>query len=943
MARYNSVMMIFVIMMMGYVILSGGQSCIDNPDVNQKGTNLIPSGRQVIIPNIRFNCTVRITHIAVSLAFGDLGSNPPMIQIWRPLFPGSTVYSNLGQVRIPSGKFKAFNHLFVNLTISNSDDINFVPGDVIGYYQPLNATRLIWSIETSGYTSYSNNVNSARNRIDISNVDNVETNQQPLIELSFDIRCDDLSTPPNGEITSCSSSRVGVSYEGDTCNFTCNTGYELTGSDTRTCQSNGSWSGSDDVCRKVTCSVLNKPNNGAMDCSLGDDGVASYEDTCNVTCNTGYELTGNPQRTCQSDGSWSGSPVSCTIMECPSSSLPMNSMLTESCSSTYQSMCDLQCEEGFNGSGDPSYVCDVLSDGSSVTWVTSGEGWSCERVQCSTLFNTDNGTINCLLGDDEVPSYEDSCNLTCNTGYELTGSDTRTCQSNGRWSGSDGVCRRVTPVGDDGGGSGSSSGGGAIVGGVVGVVVCIIAVVIVVLVVIFIVKRSQLRKKYPTDNNKDSTKGIQDSENVDAIDNAMYDTVILAPPPKPASECKSLDSPKYEVLEKIFPSMDGIYEMARPYELPVSVFEMSGPSPYAIVDCTSLEVEQLIYDTPFEDEDSYGPIYYEPPLKLNKIYEEFEGKRFRKLYHHEIRNLEQLGAGEFGVVTHAMWKSSIDQETEVAVKTLNIDANDKDKLRFLQEAAIMCQFDHENVIKLYGVVTEAPAMIVLEYMSRGDLKNMLIDLRHLNEATTHMRMPVALLKFCNEIAAGMTYLSGKRFVHRDLAARNILVSDKCTCKIADFGMSRDLLNQNYYLISGGKIPVKWTAPEALHYRRYSIQSDVWSYGCVVYEIWSLGYKPFKSLSTIEILEKIDNGYRLPPPPGCPRAFYRMMIKCWHPDPRSRPQFGQITKLLAGNGNYLLGWSDEDKQVASEDGIKLGAPLECAKDLYNDLQYKYRQI
>ena len=123
------------------------------------------------------------------MAFGDLGNNPPMIQIWRPLFPGSTVYSNLGQVRIPSGTFKAFNHLFVNLTISNSDDIDFVPGDVIGYYQPLNATRLIWSIQTSGYTSYSNNVNSARNRIDISNVDNVDTNQQPLIELSFGKNC----------------------------------------------------------------------------------------------------------------------------------------------------------------------------------------------------------------------------------------------------------------------------------------------------------------------------------------------------------------------------------------------------------------------------------------------------------------------------------------------------------------------------------------------------------------------------------------------------------------------------------------------------------------------------------------------------------------------------------------------------------------------------------
>ena len=114
-------------------------------------------------------------------------------------------------------------------------------------------------------------------------------------------------------------------------------------------------------------------------CILGDDGVSSYLDFCRYTCNTGYELTGSRAgRTCQADGSWSGFADSCTIMQCPSSSLPMNSMLAESCSNTYQSMCDLQCEEGFNSSGDPSYVCDVLSDGS-VMWMTSGGGWSCER------------------------------------------------------------------------------------------------------------------------------------------------------------------------------------------------------------------------------------------------------------------------------------------------------------------------------------------------------------------------------------------------------------------------------------------------------------------------------------------------------------------------------------------------------------------------------------
>ena len=129
----------------------------------------------------------------------------------------------------------------------------------------------------------------------------------------------------------------------------------------------------------VRCPLLDDPDGGTIRCDLGDDQVASYLDLCTYMCNTGYRRTGGFQRTCQSDGNWSGFEGFCTIMECPSSSLPMHSMLAESCSSTYQSMCDLQCEEGFNGSGYPSYVCDVSSDGSSVMWITSGGGWSCER------------------------------------------------------------------------------------------------------------------------------------------------------------------------------------------------------------------------------------------------------------------------------------------------------------------------------------------------------------------------------------------------------------------------------------------------------------------------------------------------------------------------------------------------------------------------------------
>ena len=137
-----------------------------------------------------------------------------------------------------------------------------------------------------------------------------------IVCFDVDIQCDNLSTPSNGEITSCSSGRVGVGYEGDTCSF---------------------------------------------------------------TCNTGYELFGSNNRTCQSDGSWSGSPVSCIIMECPLSSLPINSMLAEFCSITYQSMCELQCQEGFYGIGNSSYVCDVLRDASKVMWIPEGDTWRCER------------------------------------------------------------------------------------------------------------------------------------------------------------------------------------------------------------------------------------------------------------------------------------------------------------------------------------------------------------------------------------------------------------------------------------------------------------------------------------------------------------------------------------------------------------------------------------
>ena len=128
----------------------------------------------------------------------------------------------------------------------------------------------------------------------------------------------------------------------------------------------------------VQCQRFVDPTNGMASCSLINGPMFSYEDTCSFTCNIGYKLTGSSERKCQSNGNWSGSSVFCIIMECPSSSLPINSKLAESCSSTYQSTCELQCQEGFNGTGDPSYACDVLSNGS-VAWISKGDAWGCER------------------------------------------------------------------------------------------------------------------------------------------------------------------------------------------------------------------------------------------------------------------------------------------------------------------------------------------------------------------------------------------------------------------------------------------------------------------------------------------------------------------------------------------------------------------------------------
>ena len=158
----------------------GQQTCVNNPNVNQRGEVSIGNGRQVIVPNATLNCNGRITNIAVSMQLGNIfGSSLPLLQIWHPTSVNSASYTVTGEVQLPAGNYIGgllSGYFFVNMSLNSSSQIGFQSGDVIGYYQPSDAQRRIWNIQTSGYTSYSNTVTSPSTSIDINNVDNIETN-----------------------------------------------------------------------------------------------------------------------------------------------------------------------------------------------------------------------------------------------------------------------------------------------------------------------------------------------------------------------------------------------------------------------------------------------------------------------------------------------------------------------------------------------------------------------------------------------------------------------------------------------------------------------------------------------------------------------------------------------------------------------------------------------
>ncbi|XP_061504094.1 tyrosine-protein kinase Fer isoform X4 [Anopheles gambiae] len=259
-----------------------------------------------------------------------------------------------------------------------------------------------------------------------------------------------------------------------------------------------------------------------------------------------------------------------------------------------------------------------------------------------------------------------------------------------------------------------------------------------------------------------------------------------------------------------------------------------------------------------------------------------------ELSNDDVILLDKIGRGNFGDVYKAKLKSS--KNTLVAVKTCRMTLPEEQKRKFLQEGRILKQYDHPNIVKLIGIcVQKQPIMIVMELVAGGSL---LMFLRK-NASTLGQRQ---MMGMCRDAAAGMRYLESKNCIHRDLAARNCLIGSENIVKISDFGMSRE---EEEYIVSGGmkQIPIKWTAPEALNFGKYTSLCDVWSYGILVWEIFSRGDTPYSGMSNSMARERIDEGYRMPAPEGAPPEMYRLMLKCWSYEPESRPHFDEICSVV----------------------------------------------
>ncbi|XP_067326734.1 fibroblast growth factor receptor 1 isoform X1 [Anolis sagrei] len=284
-----------------------------------------------------------------------------------------------------------------------------------------------------------------------------------------------------------------------------------------------------------------------------------------------------------------------------------------------------------------------------------------------------------------------------------------------------------------------------------------------------------------------------------------------------------------------------------------------------------------------------------------------------------------LGEGCFGQVVLAeaigLDKDKPNRVTKVAVKMLKSDATEKDLSDLISEMEMMKMIGkHKNIINLLGACTQdGPLYVIVEYASKGNLREYLQARRPpgMEYCYNPTHLPDEQLSFKDlvscayQVARGMEYLASKKCIHRDLAARNVLVTEDSVMKIADFGLARDIHHIDYYKkTTNGRLPVKWMAPEALFDRIYTHQSDVWSFGVLLWEIFTLGGSPYPGVPVEELFKLLKEGHRMDKPSNCTNELYMMMRDCWHAVPSQRPTFKQLVEdldrivAMTSNQEYL---------------------------------------
>ncbi|KAM3848432.1 tyrosine-protein kinase ITK/TSK [Vipera latastei] len=247
----------------------------------------------------------------------------------------------------------------------------------------------------------------------------------------------------------------------------------------------------------------------------------------------------------------------------------------------------------------------------------------------------------------------------------------------------------------------------------------------------------------------------------------------------------------------------------------------------------------------------------------------------------ELTFEKEIGVGEFGVVHLGYWLDRM----KVAIKTIRTGTMSEED--FIEEAQVMMKLSHPKLVQLHGVCMQnSPICLVFEFMELGCLSDYLKRQRG-------SLSKEELLGMCQDVCEGMAYLEEASVIHRDLAARNCLVGEFQVVKVSDFGMSRYVLDDQYTSSMGTKFPIRWSAPEVFSYNRYSTKSDVWSFGVLMWEVFSEGKTPYENRTNAEVVEEVSAGLRLYKPRHASNTIYNLMQHCWNENQNDRPPFSHM--------------------------------------------------